>query len=197
MREIEVKGAVSDVELPRRRLMDAGATLSFVGRTADTRYDTPAHALRLRDEVLRVRRQQGEGVDRVQLEHKGAASYEGGYKVREEIGVAVSDDKTLHLLLSNLGYVVTREIEREIVVLAFRGATVRFETYPRMDCLVEVEGTPENIEQAIAAMGLPRAMFSTDRLADFAMRFEARTGTRAALCARELAGDFRYSGADA
>jgi adenylate cyclase class IV len=139
------------------------------------------------------------GVDshRVQLEHKGPASYSDGYKVREEIGVVVDEEATLHAILSHLGYEVTREIEREIEVFAFRGATVRFETYPRMDVLVEVEGPPAAIERAIEAMGLARDSFSTDRLADFAQRFEVRTGTPAALSARELAGDFRFSDADA
>ncbi len=196
MREIEVKGVVVDRDRAKRLLLNSGATLLFVGRTADRRYDTPSRALRLRDEVLRVRVAHGVDSHHVQLEHKGPASFATGYKIREEIGVVVDDEATLHTMLSKLGYVVTREIEREIEVFAFRGATVRFETYPRMDTLIEVEGEPAEIERAIEVLGLSRESFTTERLIDFAARFEARTGTRAALSARELAGDFLFSDAD-
>lgn len=100
-------------------------------------------------------------------------------------------------MLDHLGYVVTREIDREIIQYAFNTAMIRFERYPRMDTLVEIEGDPTAIEQAITATGLPRETFTTDRLPDFVRAYESRTGVRAALCQRELAGDYRYSVRDA
>jgi hypothetical protein len=54
---------------------------------------------------------------------------------------------------------------------------------------VEVEGQPDDIEHAIHALGMPREAFTADRLAAFVTRFEARTGERAALNRREIAGD--------
>jgi hypothetical protein len=74
---------------------------------------------------------------------------------------------------------------------------VRFEHYPRLDDLVEVEGTPEQIERAIVALGLPREGFTDERLPDFVRRFEARTGQRAALCESELRGERHYDPANA
>jgi hypothetical protein len=74
---------------------------------------------------------------------------------------------------------------------------VRLERYPRMDVLAEVEGEPEAIERAIALLGLPRASFTTERLPDFVRHFEDRTAQRAAICDRELTGDYRYSATDA
>jgi hypothetical protein len=53
-----------------------------------------------------------------------------------------------------------------------------------MDVLVEVEGTPQDIERAIEASGIPRRQFMADSLAEFVTRFEQRTGQRA-LVARE------------
>jgi hypothetical protein len=100
-------------------------------------------------------------------------------------------------IFERLGYTVIREIDREVTQYTLCGATVRFERYPRMDVLVEVEGPPEAIEQAIERLALPRAEFSAARLPDFVARYEARTGTRAALCARELAGEFAYEVKDA
>jgi hypothetical protein len=68
------------------------------------------------------------------------------------------------------------------VQYALFGATVRFERYPRLDDLVEVEGAPADIERAIVAIGLPRDGYTVDRLTDFVARYEARTGRRAAIC---------------
>jgi hypothetical protein len=83
-------------------------------------------------------------------------------------------------------------IDREIAQYELDGAMVRFERYPRMDDLVEVEGAPASIERAIAALGLPRDGFTTDRLPEFVQRYEARTGQRAAVCDAELTGDASY-----
>ena len=88
-------------------------------------------------------------------------------------------------------------IDREIAQYAVCGATVRIEWYPRMDVLIEVEGEPAAIEAAIAVLGVPRVNFTSERLPDFVARFEARTGQRAAICQREIAGDYRYGARDA
>jgi hypothetical protein len=72
------------------------------------------------------------------------------------------------------------------------GAIIRFERYPRMDDLVEVEGSPDAIERAISTIGIPRLLFSSEGLPEFTRRYEERTGERAALCAREMAGDYSY-----
>ena len=192
MRETEVKGVAADAPAMRRALEEAGATRGFAGPMIDRRYDTPDYALQSRDEVLRLRIM-GEGTSRrARLDYKGAASFPGGLKVRDEIGTDVEDHEVLERILGHLGFVVTREIEREVEMYELTGATVRFERYPRLDLLVEVEDTPEAIERAITILRVPRATFTSERLADFVRRFEERTGERAALSARELQGDFRY-----
>lgn len=192
MREVELKSVVADVDDARRRLGAAGATLEFSGMLVDRRYDTPDLQLRRRDEVLRVRETRGDALDEVRVDFKGPTSYPDGFKVRDEVGTTVADGKVIDRILQGLGYVITREIERVVEVFHVTGATVRLEHYPRMDVLVEVEGDPAAIEAAIAVLGLPRAGFTAERLSDFARRFEARTGQRAALCAPELAGIYPY-----
>jgi hypothetical protein len=74
---------------------------------------------------------------------------------------------------------VTKAIDRHVVQYQLPGAVVRFERYPRMDDLVEVEGDPAAIERAIATLGLPRDGFTADGLATFARRYEQRTGVSA------------------
>jgi adenylate cyclase class IV len=196
MREVELKSVVGDPDRARAALVAAGARLAYAGRLEDKRLDGPDRSLALRDHVLRLRVYRA-GTPRAMLDWKGPTGYEDGYKVREEHSVGFDDPDELLVMVDRLGYVVTREIDREIEQFTLGGATVRFERYPRMDVLVEVEGEPDAIERAIAALGLPRVGFTTERLPDFVMHYEARTGERAAICDRELAGDYRYSATDA
>jgi predicted adenylyl cyclase CyaB len=197
MHEVEVKSVVDDFDGRQARVRAAGAQLVFAGRLEDRRYDTAELALHERDHVLRLRRQTGSGETGAWLEWKGPTQYETGYKVREEISMPVPDPDVVARLLERLGYVIKREIDRDVVIYSLHGATVRFERYPRMDDLVEVEGSPDAIERAIAALGIDRDSFTAERLFEFARRFEERTQTRAALCERELSGDYRYEMAEA
>jgi adenylate cyclase class IV len=199
MREVELKGyATSDAEAEasRRRLEAAGAELVYEGRLEDRRYDMPDKTLALRDHVLRLRVYRSERVV-TSLDFKGPTGYADGFKVREELTVGADDPAALARILEALGYVITREIDRQIAQYTLAGAVVRFERYPRMDILIEVEGTPEAIERAIVALDLPRERFTAERLPDFVLKFESRTGERAALCDREVDGEYRYSTSDA
>lgn len=197
MREVELKSVAPAPDAVVAALVAAGAERTFAGRLADRRYDTPAHSMLVEDLVLRLRVYTAGAHSRATLEWKGPTRYEDGYKVREEVGIDVSDAAGMASLLEHLGYVVIVEIDREIAQFRYAGASVRVERYPRMDALVEVEGAPDAIEAAIAATGLARDGFTAERLPDFVRRFEQRTGERAAVSDRELAGDYRYSAANA
>lgn len=192
MIEVEVKAVVADMAALEQRIRKAGASETFAGTMHDLRYDTPGHTLAAVDQVLRVRVYGSGTGETAHLDWKGPTRIEAGLKAREEFTTGASDFAGLTSILESLGYVVTREIEREVRVYRVGEATVRFERYPRMDDLVEVEGTPQAIERAIGALGMERSAFTAERLPDFARRFELRTGERAALCAAELAGDYKY-----
>ena len=187
MREIEIKGVVDDFEMRRRAVAESGGMLVLEGRLEDRRYDTADDALTNRDEVLRTRTYRGGDEDaRTTLEWKGPRTIEQGYRVREEQSVGVESLETLETILARLGYRMMKAIDRDIVQFELHGAVVRFERYPRMDDLVEVEGDPVAIERAIALLGMRRADFSGDSLATFVSRYENRTGTRAVLSDAEL-----------
>jgi predicted adenylyl cyclase CyaB len=192
MLEVELKSAVDDMERRRAAVEDAGGTIVFVGRLEDRRYDTYDRALAAKDHVLRVRVYRGGGDVRAELDWKGPTRRDGQYKLREEMGTSVGDPESLIAMLEQLGYEVSIAIDRAIVQYDLAGTMIRFERYPRMDDLVEVEGSPEQIERAIAVLGLPRDGFTTDRLPDFVRRYEARTGNRAAISDAELAGDSSF-----
>lgn len=197
MREVELKAVLDDWARRAARLTEAGAVLGFAGRLEDRRYDTPLRDLARRDEVLRLRIYRDASGARAELGWKGPTAYEGGYKVRDELQCSAQAPDVLATMLARLGYEVTRAIDREIAQYELQGTTVRFERYPRMDDLVEVEGAPDGIERAILALGLDRAAFTTERLPQFVMRWQQRTGQSAALCDDELAGRRLYALEDA
>jgi predicted adenylyl cyclase CyaB len=196
MREVELKSVVDNLEQRSAAVERAGATRVFTGRLQDRRYDSPDRSLVARDHVLRVRVYESESETRAEVDFKGPTTLEDGYKVREELGTGVGDADAFITILDRLGYQVTITIDRDIVQYDLAGAMIRFEIYPRMDVLVEVEGTPGQIEQAIAALGLPRAGFVADRLSDFARRFEQRTGESAAVSHAALEAGTHYAPAN-
>jgi predicted adenylyl cyclase CyaB len=181
MREVELKAVVDDLAARRERLENAGAILEYEVMLLDRRYDFESAELSTHDEVLRLRTYVAGGSVKCYLDWKGPTEVRDVYKTREEISTRVEDADALREILARLGFVVTMAIDREIAQYKVHGATVRFETYPRMDVLVEVEGQPGEIEQAIEALGIARGQFTSERLNSFVQRFENRTGVRAAI----------------
>ena len=179
-RELELKTVVRDPDACRARLRAAGATPRFIGRMSDLRYDRAAE-LTARDEVLRVRTfHHAGGRTESILAWKGPTMRSpDGYKLREEIELPISGPDDPGRLLVALGYRPVNAIDREVEVYGLGGATVRLETYPRMDVLLEIEGEPDAIERAVAASGIPRGEFTAESLAEFIRRFEERTGVTA------------------
>jgi predicted adenylyl cyclase CyaB len=181
-RELELKAVVRDPDALRRRLSAAGAVPRFLGRMTDLRYDR-AGELTNRDEVLRVRTFHHPDGDEAILAWKGPTTRSpGGYKLRDEIELPISRAAAdPGRLLAALGYQAVHTVEREVEVYRLGDATARLETYPHMDVLLEVEGEPAAIEQAIAASGIPRSDFTAEPLAEFVRRFEERSGRAAVL----------------
>jgi adenylate cyclase class 2 len=181
MLEVELKSVVDDIAARRAAVEAAGGTLVFEGRLLDARYDLPDRSMMLKDHVLRLRVYEANDARRGFLDWKGETRYEDGFKLRDEISTPVDDPDAFAKILERLGYVVTSVIDRFIAQYELAGATVRFEEYPEMDHLVEVEGAPDDIERAISLMGMSRVGFTSERLLEFVMRYEARTGRQAVL----------------
>ncbi len=181
--ELELKARVEDPDALERALVGSGAEPVFRGEMIDRRYDRDG-GLSARDEVLRLRiyRPTGGTAGGV-LGWKGPVSVRDGYKHREEHEVRVADPDAALAILERLGYEVVMRIDRTIAEYRLGGAAVRLEWYPAMDVLVEIEGTPAAIEQAVAATGLGRARFLPEALPYFVADYESRTGRRARIAA--------------
>ncbi|HET9385904.1 MAG TPA: hypothetical protein VFO67_12210 [Gemmatimonadales bacterium] len=175
--ELELKARVDDPDAVRRALVHAGAELVYRGTMMDRRFDRRGRLGR-RDEVVRLRvyhpadRAQEWGV----LGWKGPAHRKGEYRAREEWESRVADPKATLVVLRRLGYRIVLRIDRAIEQYRLCDAMLRLEWFPAMDVLLEVEGAPENIEQAIGATGMRRDAFLPESLPYFTKAYEARTG---------------------
>lgn len=189
--ELELKARVDDPAALERALRRAGATAVFAGDMIDRRYDR-RDELAARDEVLRLRIYRPGGSAPAAaygvLGWKGPMSVRDGYKHRVERETRVADPEAALAILAGLGYEVVMRIDRTITEYAVAGASVRLERYPAMDVLVEVEGTPDAIERAVAATGLGRDRFLAEALPYFVTEYERRTGRPARLATEGGAG---------
>jgi hypothetical protein len=91
-------------------------------------------------------------------------------------------------LFGALGYTVVESIDRYVEVYELEGTVARIEWFPRMDTLVEIEGTPEGIESLIQLSGLDRQNCLADSLATFSRRYQERTGQPGILAEDMLVG---------
>ena len=98
--EIEIKFKVNDLRALARRLRSAGFRL-MTRRTHEmnTLYDLPGNVLRNRKELLRIRKYGSNW----KLTHKSGSKRER-HSSREELETALQDGKTMHEILSALGY---------------------------------------------------------------------------------------------
>lgn len=158
---------------------------------SDVRYDRDGELV-ARDEVLRLRVfQHDDGIRETILGWKGPTRITAdGYKTRPELEYNVrARTGPTEDLLEALGYRRIQAIDRYVEYYHLSGAELRFEWYPRMDVLIEVEGDAPAIEAGLLAVGLPRTAFTADSLTAFAARYAERTGRAPVLAAAELAGE--------
>jgi Adenylate cyclase, class 2 (thermophilic) len=159
----------------------------YRGMMRDRLFDS-AGRLTAKGEVLRIRSYEPRGEPaHAMIGWKGPTLRSpDGYKLRQEIEYPTPDGVTAARLLEALGYSVLRSIDRYVEVFSIAGATARLEWYPRMDVLMEIEGTPAAIESAVGQSGLPRSAFLADPLADFVERYEARESHPAVVAEQDL-----------
>ena len=189
--EIELKAVIEAPAAVREALREAGATPVWEGMMEDLRFDREGE-LEALDEVLRIRtfrsRSESKPV-RVNIAWKGATRRTAeGYKARRELEyLVVGPDSPIDFLRA-LGYTAVQAIDRYVEISSLAGASLRLEWYPRMDVLLEVEGSAESIESAVRASKIPRERFLPDALVEFVSRYERRTRHRAVLALADLGG---------
>ncbi len=148
--EIEVKIPCEDLGALREKLRGLKSTprtpLHF---ESNDLYDDPEGRLRVSGRVLRLRRADGTAL----LTYKGAASFTGGVKAREERETRISDPEEMEAILAALGLQRRFRYEKRREEWALEGCAIALDETP-IGNFVEVEGDPRGIRRAVVALGL-------------------------------------------
>ncbi len=148
--EIEVKIPCEDLDAIREKLRGLRSTpRTAVHFESNDLYDDPEGRLRVSGRVLRLRR----AAETALLTYKGAASFTGGVKVREERETRVSDPEEMEAILIALGWKRRFRYEKRREEWMLEGCAVALDETP-IGNFVEVEGDPRSIRRAVIALGL-------------------------------------------
>jgi adenylate cyclase class 2 len=170
--EIEVKIKVENLAAVEWKLKAAGATLK-AGRVHErnVRYEDSGETFTAAARVLRLRQD-----TQVHLTYKEPHDPVGGDAwARTELEVTVSDFETADLLLHKLGFHVAWIYEKYRTTYEFEDCEVVLDEMP-FGAFIEVEGQPDAIQRALAALGLADAPRITASYSDLFFRLKARLG---------------------
>ncbi|MGB8582305.1 MAG: class IV adenylate cyclase [Candidatus Sulfotelmatobacter sp.] len=172
--EIEIKFRVADIQELARKLRTAGLRV-VTKRTHEmnTLYDLPGEVLRVRQQLLRLRKYGSEWT----LTHK-AKKKTGRHSSREELQTNVEDGKKMDLILRALGYAPSFRYEKYRAEWTDgKGHVVVDETPIGNFC--EIEGPPRWIDATAKKLGVTPADYITTNYAGLFSDWKARTKSQA------------------
>lgn len=135
MKEVEVKIRNIDKEEIIRKIEKLGGEKIFTGRVIDYRFDTPDRDLSRQGKALRIR-QKGKYI---YLNLKGKKKSIDNITGRDEIGVKLSNFKTMHKILNELGYIKIFELNKYRTEYRFQNITFDIDEYLGMPAILEIE----------------------------------------------------------
>jgi len=145
--EIEAKVKVESVDAVARRLEGLGAEFAAKCTQRDYYFDDPRGGFVSTDRCLRLRRQSGPDVRKINLTYKGPKQ-EDNYKKRTEIELEVNDIEAAEKLLEALGYQRILAFEKQRRIWNFKQCRVCLDRLPLLGDFVEIEGADDaTIEQ--------------------------------------------------
>ena len=165
--EVEVKLAVPDLAILRRRLATTGARK--LGRVYERNalYDSPRHRLAKRGCLLRLRLETAPGkpaqAAHAVLTYTGPALRGGRYKVREEVEVPVPAPAQFHLILEAIGLQATFRYEKfrtSYRLPGIHGLNLELDETP-IGVFLELEGPVSAIDRAAHLLGYGLADYIT------------------------------------
>jgi len=154
--EIEIKFRIQDMKVLQRRLRGAGFRC-VTPRTheSNTLFDLPGQVLRLRGEVLRLRKYGKNWI----LTHKGKGSA-GRHKSRMETETGVADGKRMGGILAALGFQPTFVYEKFRAEWSDGKGQVVLDQTPLGD-IAEIEGPARWIDATAHALGVEPSAYVT------------------------------------
>lgn len=172
--EIEVKIRVDNLEALHDKLRAAGfRELSPFTSEINFLYDLPDGSVRLRGEVLRLRKYGEQWV----LTHKSKGSY-GKHKSRVEVETTVADGEQLHRVLAALGYVVCFRYEKKRAEWSDGSGAVVLDITP-IGNFIEIEGPAEWIDATAGKFGFAESDYLTASYTRLFREWVEATGSKA------------------
>lgn len=151
MREVEVKIRNIDKDKIIEKIESFGAQKIFTGKVIDFRFDTPDRDLSRQGKALRIR-QKGRYI---YLNLKGKKKSIENITGRDEIGVKISNFKTMHRILNELGYIKIFELNKYRTEYRLDQMTFDIDEYPGLDPILEIESDSyEKVEKYITMLGI-------------------------------------------
>lgn len=135
MKEVEVKIRNINKEEIIQKITEFGAAKIFTGRVIDYRFDTPERDLSRQGKALRIR-QKGKYI---YLNLKGKKKSVENVTGREEIGVKISNFKTMQKILSELGFIKIFELNKYRTEYRMDDMTFDIDEYVGLDPILEIE----------------------------------------------------------
>lgn len=135
MKEVEVKIRNINKDEIIKKISELGAAKIFTGRVIDYRFDTPDRDLSKQGKALRIR-QKGKYI---YLNLKGKKKSVENVTGREEIGVKISNFKTMQRILSELGYIKIFELNKYRTEYRMDDMTFDIDEYIGLDPILEIE----------------------------------------------------------
>jgi adenylate cyclase class 2 len=148
-RENEIKLAFPSPETAVRRLLDAGAREVHARAFEDnTLFDLAGRSLTNSGRLLRLREFDGAWM----LTFKAPVLGEHRHKVRIEHETGVADPEALRSILLALGFEVVYRYQKYRAIYALQAVVAALDETP-LGTFVELEGAPDDVDAAAAAMG--------------------------------------------
>lgn len=135
MKEVEVKIRHIDKEEIIKKIEALGATKVFTGKVIDYRFDTPDRDLSRQGKALRIR-QKGKYI---YLNLKGKKKSVQNIIGRDEIGVKISNFKTMHRILNELGYIKIFDLRKYRTEYRLKDIVFDIDEYVGLEPMLEIE----------------------------------------------------------
>ncbi|MFA6365167.1 MAG: class IV adenylate cyclase [Candidatus Paceibacterota bacterium] len=150
MKETEVKFIVRDLNAIARMLKKLGGRCAWKGREESSYFDTPAHSLRRKGIVLRLRKWKGDSdflTLKVEPKKKGKK-----FSVRKELQTAV-DSAKMREIFKELGFGESFRYTKNRAHWKLGKTSIELDSLKNKS-YVEIEGTKKEIERLAPILGL-------------------------------------------